>query len=75
LDHLQVVSPKRGGLFRREYFGILFASDLLLAHVESPLELAVDEEISALGILEKDQELTMVQNLPSQRFLDPISFI
>jgi hypothetical protein len=71
LEHAYVVSSKRGGLFRWEYFIILFAFDLRLANVERLLELAVDEEVPALRILEKDQIRAAVQDLPGEHLLGP----
>jgi hypothetical protein len=45
--------PETRSPVQAEYLIVRFAFDLLLAHVERFFELPVDEEISAVGVLEQ----------------------
>ncbi len=55
LKHLKIVGPKRGGLFRRKYFLILFPSNLFLADAQDSFEILIHEQITALRVFEKDR--------------------
>ena len=62
LEYLEIIRTKRGGLIGLKDGLIRFAQDLLTSHMERSFEPAIDMEIAALDILQKDHPRAVIEN-------------
>src|SRR2546426_12513280 len=62
LEYLEIICAERGRLLWRKNFVVCLAQDLLRGQRSELSKLGIDVQVAALGVLEKNDHWTVVQN-------------